>query len=114
MVQYFIGVLLFILFDFITGTIKAFKEGDWDSTKMREGLFNKATEIIAYALTVACQFYLPMVGVDISNVPMAQVVSLYLMLMEIGSSLENIGAINPLVGEVLKPIFSKLKEVNKK
>lgn len=112
MVQYFVGVLIFIFFDFVTGTIKAFKQGEWDSSVMREGLVNKATEIVAYALMVACQYYLPVVGVDISGVPVIQVTSLYLAIMEIGSSLENIGAVNPAVANVLKPIFSKLKENN--
>lgn len=113
MVQYFIGVLVFIFFDFVTGTFKAVKQGNWDSSVMREGLINKATEIVAYALMVSCQFYLPVVGVDISGVPIVQITSLYLAIMEIGSSLENIGAVNPEVANVLKPIFSKLKEVNK-
>lgn len=112
MVQYFVGVLIFIFFDFVTGTIKSFKQGEWDSSVMREGLVNKVTEIVAYALMVACQYYLPVVGVDISSVPIIQVTSLYLAIMEIGSSLENIGAVNPVVANILKPIFNKLKGDN--
>lgn len=92
----FIVVLLFIALDFLSGTVAALKAGVFTSTEMRKGLFNKGGEIIVIVLAGLVDFsgVSESIGVSVSLVP---VFSIYVILMEIGSILENVDKINPNV-----------------
>lgn len=104
----YIIVSAFILLDLITGTVKAFKEKNFTSTVMREGLFHKAGSlmVIAFgALVDYAQGYLDL-GVSI---PVASSLCIYVCLMEIGSIIENVSVINPrIIPNKLQSYFQKL------
>lgn len=89
-------VLGLIVFDIITGILKAFKNGSFRSSSMYDGLWKKAGSVcmllLAALLTIACQV------VDVFPQEFALVyvpVCAALALMEVASILENIGDINP-------------------
>lgn len=95
----------FIVLDFITGLIKAISSGNFKSSMMREGLFHKIGEILCIALGVLIQYAEGYLDLGI-NLPVAAAICTYIVLMEIGSALENIGAINPeLVPSKLRAII---------
>ena len=102
-------VLIFILFDVISGLLKAFKEKNLNSTKMREGLLSKLAEVVAVLLGMASNVVLPMLGIDM-GVDFAILIGTYIVLMEICSVIENIGAINEPLGAILGKVFEKLKQ----
>ena len=60
------------------------------------------------ALCVVVDESLPRLGVPV-EVDFSAVCCVYLVIMEIGSILENIGAINPELRDPLSKIFAKLK-----
>lgn len=99
---------LFIVLDMLTGLIKAFKEKAYTSTVMREGLFHKCGSVLCIIFAVLVdigQGYLDL-GVDVPIVP---VVCGYIVLMEIGSIIENVCVINPqILPDKLKEYFKKL------
>lgn len=100
----------FILADFLTGMIKAFKEKTFNSSLMREGLFHKCGSIllVVFGVLVDCaQSYID-IGV---NVPITITVCSYIILMEVGSIIENLGKINPsIIPLKIREHFAKLKE----
>ena len=105
-------VVFFIVLDFVTGIIKAFHNGNFNSSVMREGLFHKLGEILALALVGVAQYAMPYFNISVS-LPLLTMFSGYCVLMEIGSVIENIGEINPELTKPLNHLFEKLKEGNK-
>lgn len=103
-------VALFIVLDMVTGIIKAFKEKAYTSTIMREGLFHKCGSILCVAFGVLVDYTQTLVDIGVT-VPVAVSVCVYILIMEIGSIIENIGIINPdIVPDKLKSFFTKLTE----
>ena len=106
MVYYVVGG--FILFDVLTGIIAAAYKGEMNSTKLREGLYHKASEVIAVAgaalLEYAMQYY--ELGLE---VPMLKAVAVYICATELISVLENLCEINPTLYNLFKPFLEKLK-----
>lgn len=104
----YIIVGLFILLDLVTGLIKAFKLKEYTSTIMREGLYHKVGSILVVCFGVLvdkAQLFLDL-GIE---VPIASSICIYIILMEIGSIIENICKINPdILPEKIKAYFSKL------
>lgn len=98
----------FILFDVITGLIKAWKNGNINSTKMREGLINKIVEIVAILFGYMCEYTLPELGVGV-DIAFGHVITVYIVLTEICSIIENLGEISPTIGKVLSSVFEKLQ-----
>ena len=98
----------FILMDFITGLLKAFKTKQFDSSVMRQGLFHKAGSILVVmfgALVDYAQVYIDL-GVSL---PVATTICIYICLMEIGSIIENVCVINPrIMPNKLQSYFQKL------
>lgn len=84
----------FIVLDFATGLIKACKSSSFKSSAMREGLFHKMGEVLCVTLGVLIQYAEGYLNLGI-NLPVADATCAYIVLMEIGSALENICAINP-------------------
>lgn len=101
-------VLVFIVLDIVTGIAKAFATSGFDSSIMRQGFFHKLGEIFAVALAMIADVGLPEIGVPI-DASLSGLCCVYLVLMEIGSIVENIGAINPALVGPLNNIFAKLK-----
>ena len=100
----------FILFDLITGLIKAFKEKNYDSSVMREGLFHKCGSVLCVVFGVLVDY--TQVYLDLGvTLPVAVSICGYVVLMEIGSIVENVCAINPeILPDKLKQYFSKLSK----
>ena len=95
----------FIVLDFITGLVKAFSSGGFKSSVMRQGLFHKVGELLCVALGILIQYAEGYLDLGI-NLPVAAAICTYIVLMEIGSAIENIGAINPdLVPTQLRKII---------
>ena len=100
----------FILFDLVTGIFKALLKKEFTSSSMREGLFHKCGSVLCmlfgYFVDVA-QTYVD-IGVSI---PVSTTICAYIIIMEIGSVIENICAINPeIMPEKIRNMFAKLSE----
>lgn len=99
---------IFILFDMITGLVKAFKQKNYTSTVMREGLFHKFGSVICVGLGVLVDYAQTFVDLGVT-LPIASSLCAYIILMEIGSIIENICLINPqIMPDKLKAYFHKL------
>lgn len=103
----------FTIFDFITGIIKAFKEKEFTSSIMREGLYHKVGEWLLIMAGLLADYTQKYIDIGIA-IPVTTTICAYIIIMELGSIVENIGKINPqLIPEKIKPFFHKLKEVDK-
>lgn len=103
---YFI-VCGFILADIITGLLQALYKGELNSTKLRQGLFHKLSEVLAVIFSIGIEYackYIEL-GVDL---PILNVVSAYICLMELVSILENLCEVNPALSKLFKPYLEKL------
>lgn len=104
----YIIVALFILLDMVTGLIKAFKEKAYTSSVMREGLFHKCGSVLCMVFGVLVDYTQTLVDIGVT-VPVALTICVYIILMEIGSVIENICAINPdILPDKIKGLFAKL------
>lgn len=93
---YFMGfILVLIVLDVVVGLVQAAKNGDYQSAKMREGLFHKIGTILTVALAVLMQGFCSHIGDTGWDVPLVYGVCLYVAVMEVGSILENLALINP-------------------
>ena len=110
----FIVTACFILLDMITGIIKAFKEKNYTSTIMREGLFHKSGSILCVVFGVLVDYAQSFLDIGVS-VPIAIPICAYICVMEIGSIIENVVVINPaIMPDKLKQYFQKLTDLTKK
>lgn len=109
----FIVTAVFIVLDFATGLVKAFKNKCFTSTVMREGLFHKAGSVLVVALGALVDFAQGYMDLGVT-VPIAIPVCVYICLMETGSIIENVGEINPrIIPAKLQAYFHKLKTTEK-
>ena len=97
-------VLCFILCDFISGIAAAIYRKEFKSSYMREGLVHKSIEIAIVLLSIAVQWALPIVGIEI-HTPIYPVASVYIVIMELSSICENIGKINPAMAGLVSKLF---------
>lgn len=98
----------FIVLDFVTGLVKAFKEKNYCSSIMREGLFHKCGNILCIVFATLVDYAQTYIDLGVS-VPVTAGVCAYIVLMEIGSIIENVCAINPeILPDKLKVYFKKL------
>lgn len=104
----YIVVGVFILFDILTGIIKALYQEGLNSTKLRKGLFHKLSEIIAVAGSGLIEYGLAYVHLNI-DLPLLNIVSVYICTMELVSVLENLGKTNPSLAKLFKPYLEKIK-----
>lgn len=105
----------FILLDFATGLIKAFKKKEYNSSIMREGLFHKTGSIIVIVFGALVDYAQGFLDLGV-NVPVAMSLCVYIVLMEVGSIIENLCMINPrIIPNKLQSYFHKLnnEEVKK-
>lgn len=103
-----IVVAVFILFDFLTGLFKAWKAGNINSTKMREGLINKVAEMASILFGYFCEFAIPQLGIQ-CDIKFGSVIAVYISIMELFSIVENLGEVYPAIGKILSVVFEKLK-----
>lgn len=102
--------LSFILLDFLTGIIKALKNKEFTSTKMREGLYHKIGFILTVGFGYLVDFAQGYVDIGVT-LPIKEVFSIYIIVAEIGSIIENLGEINPnILPQTITSYFKKLNE----
>ena len=101
-------VLIFIAFDILFGFLQAITNQTFESQIMRKGLFHKLGEILCYLFGVVSNQALPMIGVVVPF-SLANAVTIYIVIMEIGSILENLSKISPVMAKYLGFIFAKLR-----
>lgn len=106
----YIVTAAFILLDFITGIIKAFKEKSYNSSIMREGLYHKTGSGLVMCFGWLVDYAQGFVDLGM-EIPVAGALCTYIVLMEIGSIIENVCVINPeILPEKIKAYFAKLSE----
>ncbi len=95
----------FIVLDFATGLFKAFYKKEFSSKIMRQGLFHKAALMLV--LLTAFMIDQAQTFVDLGvNIPVGAGACVYIILMEIGSSMENICQMNPdIMPDKLAQVF---------
>ena len=103
-----LAVGIFILFDVVTGVLKAVATTGLNSYAMRQGLYHKLSEMVAvvgsYLLEIGCAYI--KLGVEL---PFSGVVSAYVCTMELISILENLAVVNPDLAKLFDPYLEKLK-----
>lgn len=101
-------VLIFIAFDILFGFLQALTNQTFESQIMRKGLFHKLGEILCYLFGVVSNQVLPMIGVAVPF-SLANAITIYIVIMEIGSILENLAKISPDMAKYIGVIFRKLR-----
>lgn len=95
-----VAVLIFMVMDVIVGTAKAFIRNEFKSSIAREGIYHKAALIAIMFLAWMCDT----VMMHVPELGLPQMIlfgcCLIVFVMELGSILENLVAINPELGEV--------------
>ena len=109
--MYLIIVLGFIVFDVVTGLIKAGYNGKYNSVIMRQGGFHKSMEVMAMAVAYFVEYAVAYINIGV-DVPAVPAVTVYICIMELISILENICAVNPQMCALFKPYLDKLKGGN--
>lgn len=105
-----LAVLLLIVLDVLMGLINAVMRKEYSSSKMREGIAHKAVEMLFVALGVIIDATI-ISGIDIGfTAPVLVGVCVYLIVMEVGSILENAVKIWPHLADT--PVFKFLSSVH--
>lgn len=97
----------FILFDILTGVIKALYNGEFNSSVMRQGGWHKLAEVTAIVGATLLQYASTKLELGF-EVPMVNATIIYICAMETFSSLENICMVNPELKKFFKPYLEKL------
>lgn len=107
-----LGVTLgFIIFDIITGVVKALYSEGLNSTILRQGLFHKLSEIMAVGGAWLLEYALDYINLGV-DLPMLNIVAVYICVMELVSVIENLCFINPAMNKLFAPYLEKLKGEN--
>ena len=101
-------VLIFISFDILFGLLQALTNQTFQSSMMRQGLFHKLGEILCYLFGVVCDATLPMINILVPF-SLANAITIYIVIMEIGSILENLSKVSPVMAKYLGFVFEKLR-----
>ena len=102
----FLLPVVWIALDVITGWIQASVNGTWDSTKMRKGLFRKGGEFLVAVAAFVTQCAIPV----LQEMHIARLVSIYIVIMEVLSVIENLDQAGIPVPAFLHDKLKKLKE----
>lgn len=102
---------VFMLLDIVSGFVGALKNRCVNSSKMRDGIFNKAALLIVVFVAWLVEFavrHVPGLGFDM---PLLIPVCVIVILMEVASVMENVAKISPaLAGSGLLKFFDSEKE----
>lgn len=104
----YLVVFGFIVFDIITGLVKAVANEGINSTLLRKGLYHKISEglsVVGAALLERAMSVLEF-GVEL---PAVKAVAIYICLMELVSIIENLCELNPTMRKFFKPYLEKIK-----
>ena len=103
----YVVVLCFILFDILTGILKALYKGKINSTTLRKGLFHKLSEMLAVAGSGLLEYASQVVELGV-ELPLVSGVSIYVCIMELISIIENLCIINPKLKKLFSSYLEKL------
>lgn len=106
--EVYIIIGCFILFDIITGIIKALYNEGLNSTILRKGLFRKLSEILAVVGSGLLEYAISVIDFGL-DLPVLNVVAVYICTMELVSIVENICEVNPALAKLFKPYLQKLQ-----
>lgn len=98
------GVLFSMPLDWVTGYLQAVVNKCVQSTKMREGILHKCSEVCVLVLAVFLQCLISHAGDLGWDLPLVWMAGGYLLVMEVNSICENIKLANPDLAET--KIFS--------
>ena len=99
-----LAVLVFIIMDYVTGTIGAIMHGNLSSTKMREGLGHKFAYLCVFFIAWFIDFEMRHIDIGFHST-LTPIVTIGIVLIELSSVIENIGKINP---ELAQAEFMKI------
>lgn len=105
----YIAVAAFILFDILTGLIKALYKHNLNSTLLRKGLYNKLSEIVAMFGGGLLEYGASYINLGF-DMHIKEIVAVYICAMELVSILENISMVNPSFKKLFKSYLDKLKQ----
>lgn len=103
-----LAILVFIITDYITGTIRAIMHGNLSSTKMREGLGHKFAYLCVFFIAWFIDFEMGHIDIGFHSA-LTPIVTIGIVLVELSSIIENIGEINP---ELTQAEFMKIFSQN--
>lgn len=98
---YVIGVAVFIIADILSGLLKALYNKEFKSSVMRDGLFHKAGEILVLGLLYLVEIESAAIGLD-AGLPLFKTGCGYVVLMEIGSIIENLKTFTPGIDNIIR------------
>lgn len=115
-------VIMFILcmvIDYLTGSAAAMQKGEWSSAAARSGLWHKCGSLIAVIVSGLADI---VVGLVVNNIPaitlpfdytvlICPIVVVWYILTELGSIVENAGALGAPVPEFLKKMIKVFRDV---
>lgn len=107
--QIYIVVGGFILADVVTGILQAVYNKDINSTKLRQGLYHKLSEVLAVVFSAGIEYACDYIDLGIEP-PVLKIVATYICIMELVSILENLCEVNPRLAKLFKPYLEKLNE----
>ena len=111
MMEYLI-TFCFIAVDFVTGLLQAFATGTFSSKVMRQGLFHKVALLLVMLLGWLIEYAQGFVDLGVT-IPVGVGACVYIILMEIGSSMENLCRMNPdIMPDKLCQVFGGVGKVN--
>lgn len=100
----------FVALDYITGLCKAWATEAFSSKIMRVGLWHKLALVFAMVVGWLADYAQGLVDIGIAA-PVGGAVCVYIIMMELVSSLENLSVMNPdLLPERLMALFGCLKQ----
>lgn len=92
--------------DVLTGWIQASINNTWDSTVMRKGLYRKGGEILVVLLAFISECAVAVMA----DVHLATCMSIYVVIMEAVSVIENLSAAGVTVPQFLRTKLNKIKD----
>lgn len=102
-------IAVFMLFDILTGWVKSIETGTFKSSKMKQGLYHKCGNVLALLFMYGLEFSLPYIGIN-TTIPFVSATTTYIAVMEITSIVENLGKINPELGNMLSTLFDDFRK----
>lgn len=107
----YIVVCVFILFDVLTGVLKALYNKGINSTALRKGLFHKLSEILTVGGSGLLEYGATYINLGV-DLPLVEATSVYICVMELISILENLASVNTHLAKLFGPYLEKLKIKN--
>lgn len=120
-----IAAFVFMVMDIVTGFAAAVKNGEVNSSKMREGLWHKGGFIGIIVLAIMVEFavaHIPTTGLEsvpefvalcdtAANIPIVFATCAYIIMSEAVSIIENLGKLNPAIAN--SPVGKMLVSTSK-